>query len=131
MRYLLILLLFFGCSSKELDPSYVKKAIVNYFTPYSSITIAEPVEVSVKSIEKRAPNRAIAEVCYTFRFKRSYKELVRRIKENPNSFLARFDVGLVSLYGRKFGSFVAGDVKRRCDSVEFERRYGKWVISKI
>ncbi len=131
MRYLLIALLLLGCATKELDLAYVKKAIIDYYTPYSSITIAEPLEVGVKWIKRLDDKNAVAKVCYTFRFKISYKELVHRIKKHPNSFVARFDVGLVALFGKKFGNFIAGDVKRRCDEVEFEHRYGKWVISKI
>ncbi|MRJ02699.1 MAG: hypothetical protein GXO19_03860 [Epsilonproteobacteria bacterium] len=131
MRWLLLILLLVGCSSKELKEEEVRRLLIGYFTPFSSIEIVQPLDVQVRSLKSLSSNRAVAEVCYTFRFLTSYSSLVERIKRNPNSFLARFDVGLVALLGRKFGNFSPGEIKRRCDRVELSYRYGKWVIDKI
>ena len=131
MRWIIVALLFVGCASKELDPATIKELVRSYFTPYSSFTIIKDLDVDVLWIKPLAPDRAIAKVCYTASFAIGYAELVERIKRRPNSFLARFDFGLVALLGRKFGNFRRGDRKSRCDEVEFARRYGRWRITKI
>ena len=131
MRLLFVALLLAGCASKELGDVQIKKMIIDYFTPYTSTTIAKPLDVNVLAKKKLSSDKIVAKVCYSFKFLTSYDRLVAKIKKDPNSFLARFDIGLVALYGRKFGNFHEGEVKTRCDTVEFERRYGKWMIKRI
>ncbi|BCD59858.1 MULTISPECIES: hypothetical protein [unclassified Nitratiruptor] len=129
---LLIVLLFWGCSQKSvLSKRAVADMVSNYYTPYSSTNILVPQSIDVQEIKQLSETKAVAKVCYEFRFLTSYEKLVRYMKEYPNSFLARFDVGLVALLGRKFGHFVAGDVKRRCDEVVLEKKSGKWSITQI
>ncbi|MRI83711.1 MAG: hypothetical protein C6I00_04750 [Nitratiruptor sp.] len=128
---LLLLLLITGCGERQLDEEEVAKLVAGYFTPYSSVEILEPLSIDVLSIKRLEADRALARVCYTFKFRADYGELVARIKERPNSFLARFDAGLIALLARKFGPFRKGDIKSRCDEVVLERRYGKWVIRRI
>ncbi len=128
---LLPLLLFLGCSSKELTKSKMADMIIDYFTPYSSTNIFVPQSVDILSVQKISDKKIMAKICYGFRFLTDYKDLIDYIKRHPNSFLARFDLGLVALLGRKFGDFQKGDIKTRCDSVEFTRKKSSWVISKI
>ncbi|WP_201338371.1 MULTISPECIES: hypothetical protein [unclassified Nitratiruptor] len=134
MKRLFFLLLIFvltGCGSRELSRVYVADEVVNYFMPYSSIDILVPQSVEVVKIEKVDEKRAIAKVCYQFRFLTSYESLVNYIKKHPNSHFAKFDFGLVALLGKKFDNFQKNDIKKRCDDVVFEKRYGKWVLTKI
>jgi len=125
------LLLFAGCGSKELTKVKIADMIINYYTPYSSTNILIPRFIDVVWIKKIDEKRAKAKVCYEFQFLIDYDKLVAYIKKYPNSNLARFDIGLVALLGRKFGSFKKGEIKSRCDEVEFGLRYGKWHIDKI
>lgn len=128
---LVILLLFAGCAQKELNKRVVADMVIDYYMPYSSTNILVPQEVHVLSLKKLSQNKAVAHVCYTFRFLTSYQNLVHYIKQHPKSFLARFDVGLVGLLGRKFGNFQKNDVLDRCDDVVFVKKYDKWSIEKI
>ncbi len=128
---LVIVFVFLGCAPQKLTKSRIADMVINYYTPYSSTNILVPQSVDVKDIKKLNENKVIARVCYQFRFLTSYSKLVQYIKEHPNSFLARFDVGLVALLGRKFGRFLEGDIKRRCDEVVFEKKGGKWTITAI
>ncbi len=128
---LVMALVFLGCAPQKLTKSRIADMVINYYTPYSSTNILVPQSVDVKEVKKIGENKVVAKVCYQFRFLTSYSDLVEYMKEHPNSFLARFDVGLVALLGRKFGHFVAGDVKRRCDEVVFEKKHGKWAITAI
>ncbi len=132
MRALFILLVAFmvvGCEQK-LTKRVVADMVVDYFMPYSSTEILVPQSVDVLWIKKEK-NRANAKVCYTFRFLTSYQSLVDYIKAHPNSNLARFDVGLVALLGRKFGNFRRNEIKSRCDIASFERIKGKWVLRSL
>ena len=134
MRNVLLVILLFlltGCAPKELNKRMVADMVIDYYMPYSSTNILVPQEVHVLSLKKLSQNKAIAHVCYTFRFLTSYQDLVRYIKQHPKSFLARFDVGLVSLLGRKFGNFQKNDVLDTCDDVIFVKKYEKWSIEKI
>ena len=131
MRWIVLVFFLFGCSAKDLSDTQIRKMIIDYFTPYSTTTIAKPLDVNILAKKKLAPDKVVAKVCYSFKFLTSYDSLLSRIKKDPNSFLARFDVGLVALYGRKFGNFREGEVKTHCDTVVFERRYGKWMIKRI
>ncbi len=128
---LLVFVLMSGCGGRELSKTYIADQVVNYFMPYTSIDILVPQSVDVVSIEKISEHNAIAKVCYQFRFLTSYESLVAYIKEHPNSSFAKFDFGLVALLGRKFGNFHKNDIKKRCDEVVFEKKYGKWVLTKI
>ncbi len=105
--------------------------LIDYYTPYSSTNIFIPQSVDILKVRQVSKNKVIAKICYQFRFLTSYESLVRYIKKHPNSFLAKFDVGLVALLGRKFGPFQKGDIKSRCDEVVFERKYGRWMITQI
>ena len=127
---LVLALLFGGCAERELTKRSVADMVVNYFMPYSSTNILVPKSVDVLWIKKEG-DKARAKVCYTFRFLTNYSDLVAYIKKNPNSFLAKFDIGLVALLGRKFGDFRRNEIKSRCDIVYFERRKGSWVLTKI
>ncbi|BAF69672.1 hypothetical protein [Nitratiruptor sp. SB155-2] len=130
--FVLLPFAFIGCSQRfVLTKRAVADMVIDYYTPYSSTNILVPQSVDVKDIKKVSETKAVAKVCYEFHFLTSYKQLVRYIKEHPNSFLARFDIGLVALLGRKFGNFVKGDVKRRCDEIVFEKKGSTWAITQI
>ncbi len=134
MRRLFLLVplfLLLGCGSKELTKAKMADMLIDYYTPYSSTNIFIPQGVDILKIKRVNENKVVAKICYQFRFLTSYKSLVDYIKKHPNSFLAKFDVGLIALLGRKFGSFEKGDIKSRCDEVVFERKYGRWVITQI
>ena len=134
MRRLFLLLLLFallGCSSKELTKAKMADMLIDYYTPYSSTNIFVPQSVDILNVKKIGKDKVVAKICYQFRFLTDYKSLVDYIKKHPNSFLAKFDVGLVSLLGRKFGAFHKGEVKSRCDEVEFQNRHGAWMITRI
>ncbi len=128
---LLFLFLLLGCGSKELTKAKMADMLIDYYTPYSSTNILVPQSVDILDVKRIGENKVIAKICYQFRFLTDYRSLVESIKKRPNSFLAKFDVGLISLLGRKFGSFQKGEVKSRCDEVVFERKYGKWMITQI
>ncbi len=129
--FLTIFLLFAGCGFSELNEAKVKKMVKGYFTPYSSTKIATPLFIDVIYLKKLSDKKAVAKVCYQFRFEKDYEELVEYVKSHPHSFLARFDAGLIALLGRKFGNFRKNEIKSRCDLVEFEKKYNSWVISRI
>ena len=134
MRVLVLvfaLLFLGGCSQKELTKVKVADMLINYYTPYSSTNILIPRQIDVLWIKRVNEKKAKAKVCYAFQFLTDYDRLLAYIKAKPNSYLARFDFGLVALLGKKFGRFKKGEVKRRCDEVEFGLRYGKWHIDKI
>ncbi len=105
--------------------------VIDYYTPYTSIEIAKPLSVHVLWIKPVSKNEIHTKVCYQFLFEKSYKELVDYLKKHPNSFTARFDVGLIALFGRKFGNFQKGESKNRCDIVILKRKYFSWVIDRI
>ncbi len=128
---LMPLLLLLGCGSKELTKAKMADMLIDYYTPYSSTNIFVPQSVDILDVKKIGENKIVAKICYQFRFLTDYKSLVDYIKKHPSSFLAKFDVGLISLLGRKFGPFHKGEIKSRCDEVVFERKYGKWMITRI
>ena len=128
---LFIAAIFVGCAFGELTQEDIKKMVIDYFTPYTNIKIAEPVGVNVIRMEKKGEDSVVAEVCYSFKFLTSYKDLVAKIKKNPHSFIAQFDGGLIALFGRTFGNFVEGEIKTRCDEVLLQRRYYRWMIKRI
>ncbi len=129
MRGVFFLLLAFflgGCG--ELTKSKIADKLIDYYTPYSSTEILVPQAVEVLEVKDKEENKKIAKVCYTFRFLVGYLDLVEYIKSRPNSFLAKFDSGLVALLGKKFGNFKKNDIKSRCDYVIFEKKSGTWLI---
>ena len=128
---LFIAAIFVGCTFGELTQEDIKKMVIDYFTPYTTIKIAKPVGVNVIRVEQKSKDSVVAEVCYSFKFLTSYKDLVATIKKNPHSFVAQFDGGLIALFGRKFGDFIEGEIKTRCDEVFFQRRYYRWMIKRI
>ena len=128
---ILVLLFFAGCGSKELTKVKIADMLINYYTPYSSTNILIPRSIDVVWIKKISKTKVLAKVCYKFQFLTDYDNLVNYIKKRPNSHLAKFDFGLVALLGRKFGPFKKGEIKSRCDEVEFALRYNRWRIEKI
>ncbi len=129
--FIFVLLLFWGCSSKELTKVKIADMLIDYYTPYSSTNILIPRKIDVVWIKKIHSKKVIAKVCYEFQFLTDYNALITYIKKRPNSYLARFDFGLIALLGRKFGSFKKGEIRSRCDEVEFGLRYGSWKIERI
>ncbi len=125
------LFLLLGCGSRELTKAKMADMLIDYYTPYSSTNILVPQSVDILDVKRIGENKVVAKICYQFRFLTDYRSLVEYIKKHPNSFLAKFDVGLISLLGRKFGNFRKGEVKSRCDEVEFQNRHGSWVITRI
>jgi len=119
-----------GCEEK-LTKQKIADRVIDYFMPYSSTEILVPQGVEVLEVKEVEEKKRIAKVCYTFRFLVGYSQLVEYIKKYPNSFLAKFDYGLVALLGRKFGNFHKNDIKKRCDYVTFELKKGRWVITQI
>ncbi|WP_187647147.1 hypothetical protein [Nitrosophilus labii] len=121
---------FTSCSKKEYEDNKIKKAIINYLTPYTNIEIFKVRSIEILSKKRVSKNEFLVKVRYTLYFKEDYKELADYIKKHPKSSLAIYDIGSILLLGRKFPGFKKGDIKTRIDIVKIKKtNLGYRVIS--